>query len=102
MREGDFHPASRTDPANRWVSWAAQSIERTAGTAPILVPNGAGTLPSDVFARHLGVPTLWVPHSYTGCKQHGPDEHVLGTLMRDGLRIMTGLFSDLALEVRQG
>jgi len=101
-REDQFSsfPASRTDPGNRWVSWATQSIERTVGARPIVVPNGAGSLPSDVFARGLGVPTLWVPHSYTGCKQHGPDEHVLGGLMRDGLRIMTGLFWDLASESR--
>lgn len=100
-RDGHFSfPASRTDPDNRWVSWATQSITRTLGASPIVVPNGAGSLPSDVFARGLGVPTLWVPHSYTGCKQHGPDEHVLGGLMREGLRMMTGLFWDLASENR--
>lgn len=88
-------PASRTDPGNHWVSWATQSIERTTGANPIVVPNGAGSLPSHIFADVLGVPTIWVPHSYAGCKQHGPDEHVLGRLMRDGLRIMTGLFWDL-------
>ena len=43
----------------------------------------------------MGVPVLWVPHSYTGCCQHGPNEHVLAPIMRDGLRIMTGLFWDL-------
>ena len=43
----------------------------------------------------LGMATLWVPHSYAGCSQHAPNEHVLAPLMRDGLKIMTGLFWDL-------
>ncbi|WP_434032713.1 M20 family metallopeptidase [Cupriavidus sp. a3] len=95
QRETGFHPASRTDPENQWVRWAVDSIASTMGAKPIVVPNGAGSLPSEVFARHLGVPTVWVPHSYTGCKQHGPNEHVLGQLMNEGLRIMAGLFWDL-------
>ena len=38
---------------------------------------------------------MWVPHSYTGCCQHGPNEHILGPLTREGLQIMAGLFWDL-------
>ena len=41
------------------------------------------------------MPTLWVPHSYTGCSQHAPNEHVLPHLMKEGLEMMTGLFWDL-------
>jgi acetylornithine deacetylase/succinyl-diaminopimelate desuccinylase-like protein len=95
-RPGEVFPASRTDPANPWVGWAVGSIGKTMGGRPIVVPNGAGSLPSDLFVRHLGVPTIWIPHSYTGCKQHGPDEHVLAPLMQEGLQIMTGLFWDVA------
>jgi len=36
-----------------------------------------------------------VPHSYAGCSQHAPDEHLLAGVARDGLRLMTGLFWDL-------
>ena len=43
----------------------------------------------------LGLPTVWVPHSYAGCSQHAPNEHVLAPIMREGLRMMTGLFWDL-------
>ena len=25
----------------------------------------------------LGLPTVWIPHSYGGCNQHAPDEHML-------------------------
>ena len=62
---------------------------------PILMPNSSGGLPSEIFARHLGCPVIWIPHSYGGCRQHGPDEHVLAPLMREGLAIMAGLFWDI-------
>ena len=55
----------------------------------------AGSLPNDSFADILGLPTIWVPHSYRGCSQHAPDEHVLKPLCRDALRIMTGVFWDV-------
>ncbi|HEY1287784.1 MAG TPA: M20 family metallopeptidase [Burkholderiales bacterium] len=93
-REGFFR-ASRLDPAHPWVRWAEASIERTAGAKPAILPNLGGSLPNDVFAETLGLPTLWVPHSYAGCSQHAPDEHLLASVARDGLRLMTGLFWDL-------
>ncbi|MBI4184070.1 MAG: M20/M25/M40 family metallo-hydrolase [Proteobacteria bacterium] len=87
-------PASRTDPDNPWVRLAARSLAMTAGRAPDVVPNLSGGLPSDVFAA-LGMPTIWVPHSYAGCRQHGPDEHLLAPLAREGLALMAGLYWDL-------
>jgi acetylornithine deacetylase/succinyl-diaminopimelate desuccinylase-like protein len=93
-RDGFFR-ASRLDPANPWVRWAAESIARTAGAGPAILPNLGGSLPNDVFAETLGLPTVWVPHSYAGCSQHAPDEHLLASVARDGLRLMTGLFWDL-------
>ncbi|WP_250454043.1 M20 family metallopeptidase [Caballeronia sp. ATUFL_M2_KS44] len=88
-------PATRVDPDNPWVQWALRSLERTTGARPVLLPNLGGTLPNDVFADVLGMPTLWVPHSYPGCSQHAPDEHLLGSVASEGLRIMAGLFWDL-------
>lgn len=87
--------ASRLDPDHPAVGWAARSIERTLGVKPGIIPNSGGSLPNDIFLELIGMPTLWVPHSYPGCSQHAPDEHVLAPLMRDGLRMMTGLFWDL-------
>lgn len=87
--------ATRLDPDNSWVRWAAQSIERTTGIAPAILPNLGGSLPNDCFAEVLGLPTLWVPHSYPACSQHAPDEHLLSDVASDGLRIMAGLFEDL-------
>jgi len=59
------------------------------------LPNLGGTLPNDAFADVLGLPTIWIPHSYPGCSQHAPDEHLLGGVAREGLQMMAGLFWDL-------
>jgi len=87
--------ATRLDPEDPWVGWAAASIRRSTGRAPALLPNLGGSLPNDVFADTLGLPTLWVPHSYPGCSQHAPDEHILADVTRESLQIMAGLFWDL-------
>ncbi len=96
MARKSFMQATRLDPDNAWVRWAAESIRRTTGAAPAILPNIGGSLPNDCFAETLGLPTLWVPHSYAGCSQHAPDEHALGSILREGLQMMTGLFWDLA------
>jgi len=54
-----------------------------------------GSLPNDVFTDGLGLPTIWIPHSYPACAQHAPDEHLLAPLARQALRLMAGLFWDL-------
>jgi acetylornithine deacetylase/succinyl-diaminopimelate desuccinylase-like protein len=87
--------ATRLDPDSPWVRWALTSIERTSGRRPALLPNLGGSLPNDVFADTLGLPTLWVPHSYPACAQHAPDEHLLAPVAREALQIMAGLFWDL-------
>jgi len=87
--------ATRLDPDNDWVRFALRSIEQTTGRPPALLPNLGGSLPNDVFADILGLPTVWVPHSYPACSQHAPNEHVLAAVMREGLLMMTGLFYDL-------
>ncbi|MBN8493100.1 MAG: M20 peptidase family dipeptidase, partial [Burkholderiales bacterium] len=87
--------ATRLDPDNAWVRLAQQSIERSTGRPPVLLPNLGGALPNDVFADGLGLPTVWVPHSYPGCSQHAPDEHLLAPVVRQALQLMTGLFWDL-------
>ena len=93
-RESLF-PATRLDPAHPWVRWAQASLERTTGKKPAVLPNLGGSLPNDVFAETLGLPTVWVPHSYASCSQHAPNEHLLAPVAREALRIMTGLFWDL-------
>jgi acetylornithine deacetylase/succinyl-diaminopimelate desuccinylase-like protein len=88
-------PASRTAPDHPWVLWAGASLGRTLGKRVQVIPNSSGGLPGDVFVDHLGVPLVWVPHSYNGCKQHGPDEHLLIAAAREGIAGFAGLWWDL-------
>ena len=90
-----FFAATRLDPAHPWVGRVARSIARTTGTKPAILPNLGGSLPNDAFAGILGLPTVWVPHSYPACSQHAPDEHLPESIAREGLRLMAGLFWDL-------
>ncbi|MFW5680722.1 MAG: M20 family metallopeptidase [Pseudomonadota bacterium] len=87
--------ATRMLPDHPLVRWAAASLQRTTHKTPAILPNLGGSLPNDVFAETLGLPTLWVPHSYAGCLQHAPNEHVLPELCREALAIMAGLWWDL-------
>ncbi len=94
-QEGAVFAATRLDPSHPWAEFVKNSLERTAGTPPHVLPNLAGSLPNDCFADVLGLPTIWVPHSYRGCNQHAPNEHVLKPVCRDALRLMAGLFWDI-------
>jgi acetylornithine deacetylase/succinyl-diaminopimelate desuccinylase-like protein len=93
-RDEIFH-ATRLDPDHPWAQWAAASIARTAGQQPATLPSTGGALPNDVFSELLDLPTIWVPHSYPGCSQHAPNEHLPLPLAREGLRLMAGLYWDL-------
>jgi acetylornithine deacetylase/succinyl-diaminopimelate desuccinylase-like protein len=87
--------ASRTSLDSPWINWAVDSIRKTTGNVPAVLPNFGGSLPNDVFTEILKLPTLWVPHSYPGCSQHAPDEHILLSVTEEALGIMAGLFWDL-------
>ncbi|HTY68586.1 MAG TPA: M20 family metallopeptidase [Alphaproteobacteria bacterium] len=91
----EMMPATRLDPDDPWVQWAVDSIAATTGKKPVILPNLGGSLPNDCFSDVLGLPTIWVPHSYAACSQHAPDEHLLASVARQGLLMMTGLFWDL-------
>ena len=87
--------ATRLDPENPWAKFAAASIEKTGGQKPNMLPNLGGSLPNDIFTDILGLKTIWVPHSYPGCSQHAPNEHLPPEILREGLQLMTGLYWDL-------
>ena len=93
--ERDMMPATRLDPNHPWAKWAIGSLSKTADDEIAVVPNLGGSLPNDVFADLLGLPTIWVPHSYAGCSQHAPNEHILESISKSALRLMTGLWWDL-------
>ncbi|KQV72608.1 M20 family metallopeptidase [Rhizobium sp. Root1220] len=87
--------ATRLDPEHPWVSWAVDSMARTTGKKPAVLPNLGASLPNDIFSEILQLPTVWVPHSYPGCSQHAPNEHLPLTIAREGLALMAGLYWDL-------
>ncbi|MSO76498.1 MAG: M20/M25/M40 family metallo-hydrolase [Alphaproteobacteria bacterium] len=93
--ERENFPASRTDPDDPWVKFAIASLTRTTGRPPNVIVNSSGSNPSLMFVEALGTPTIWIPNSYAGCGQHGPDEHGLAPLYREGLAIMAGLYWDI-------
>jgi acetylornithine deacetylase/succinyl-diaminopimelate desuccinylase-like protein len=95
VEPGRVMNTSRTDPDDPWVRFALASLAHTTGAPPALLPNLGGSLPNDAFTDGLGMPTIWIPHSYPACAQHAPDEHLLAPLARQALQLMTALFWDL-------
>jgi acetylornithine deacetylase/succinyl-diaminopimelate desuccinylase-like protein len=92
--QGSF-PASRTAPDDPWVRWATRALEQATERRVAVLPNIGGSLPNHVFTDILALPTLWLPHSYPGCLQHAPDEHMLGSIAREGVRLAITLFHAL-------
>ena len=95
ISERDPMFATRLDPGHPWAQWVISSLNKTNGESISVMPNLGGSLPNDVFADVLGLPTIWVPHSYAGCSQHAPNEHILEGTTKSALRLMTGLWWDL-------
>ena len=94
MNAGDFG-STRTDPENPWAVWASNSLERTIGSPPAVIPQLGGSICNDVFTDLLDLPTIWVPHSYASCSQHAPNEHILLSEARSAIELMAGLYWDL-------
>ncbi len=98
VQERDAFPASRTDPDDPWVERIVRSMTLTSGRSVNVIPNIGASGPSELFRQELGTPIIWLPFSYGGCNQHGPDEHGLGSLFREGLGLMAGLWWDVGEE----
>lgn len=92
---GEAFKATRSALDHPWVNFVCSSIARSIEQQPHILPNLAGSLPNDMFTDILGLPTIWVPHSYAECCQHGPNEHALLSIARQGMQIMTDLFLDI-------
>ncbi len=89
-------PATRTDTDHPWAQFTRRSFETTLpGVSPAVIPSTGGGIPNDVFQDVLGLPTIWVPHSYAGCSQHAPDEHILMPVMTEAAALMAGLYWDI-------
>ncbi|KEA65499.1 Acetylornithine deacetylase [Marinobacterium lacunae] len=92
--EGGYD-ATRLDPTHPWVGFVEQSAQRSLEQPISVLPNLGGTIPNHCFADVLGLPTVWLPHSYPSCDQHAPGEHLLEEVVSQGLKIATGIFWDL-------
>ena len=94
VNDGYFR-ATRTEPDHPWVRFAIGAVARTTGERPAIIPCMGGSICNDIFTDDLGLPAIWVPHSYAACSQHAPDEHVLMPVCRSALEVMTGLYWDI-------
>lgn len=96
--DDEIFQATRLDPDNPWVNRVVQSIRQTTNKEPAILPSLGGSLPNDIFSDVLGLPTVWVPHSYPACQQHAPNEHLPISIAREGLALMAGIYWDLGIE----
>jgi len=87
--------ASRTEPDAPWAGFVQASVERSTGQLPAVIPQMGGSICNDLFTDLMGLPAIWLPHSYAGCAQHAPDEHVLLPVCRSALSLMAGLYWDI-------
>jgi acetylornithine deacetylase/succinyl-diaminopimelate desuccinylase-like protein len=92
-----FH-ASRTEPDHPWAQWVKGSLTRSTNAPLAVIPQTGGSICNDLFTDLLGIPAIWIPHSYAGCSQHAPDEHILMPVSRNALEIMAGLYWDIGDE----
>jgi acetylornithine deacetylase/succinyl-diaminopimelate desuccinylase-like protein len=94
VNDGRF-AATRTEPNHPWVKFVADSLRRSSNAKPAIVPQMGGSICNDVFTDVLGMPTIWIPHSYASCSQHAPDEHILMPLSHSAIEVMAGLYWDI-------
>ena len=87
--------ASRTEPDHPWATFVKVSLQRSSNVKPAVVPSMGGSICNDIFTDDLGMPAIWIPHSYAACSQHWPDEHILMSLSRSALQLMAGLYWDI-------
>lgn len=88
-QEGPFFAASQTPVDHPAAQIIARAIEDGTGIAPVILPALGGSLPNDIFRDGLGLPTVWVPHSFPGCSQHAPDEHLPKRLLHEATGVMS-------------
>ena len=87
--------ATRTEPDHPWVQAVQASVQRSTNAKPAIIPSMGGSICNDIFTDDLGLPAIWLPHSYAACSQHAPDEHVLMSVCRSALDVMTGVYWDI-------
>jgi acetylornithine deacetylase/succinyl-diaminopimelate desuccinylase-like protein len=94
INDGSFG-ASRIEPDHPWARFVGGSLQRSSNRKPAVIPSTGGSICNDIFTDDLGMPTIWIPHSYASCSQHWPDEHILMGLTRNAIGLMAGLYWDI-------
>ncbi len=94
--EGPAFSASATPVDDPAVARIAKAAEEALGHPPAILPSLGGSLPNDIFRETLGLPTIWVPHSYPGCSQHAPNEHLPRKLLIEATGLMTAILGSIA------
>ena len=94
VNDGAF-PATRTEPDHPWAEFVRASMQRSSNAKPAIIPSTGGSICNDIFTDILGLPSIWIPHSYPSCSQHWPDEHILMGLSRHAAGLMAGLYWDI-------
>lgn len=87
--------ATRTEPDHPWAAFVTGSAQRSMNAKPAIIPSTGGSICNDIFTDDLGMPAIWLPHSYGSCSQHAPDEHILMPLSRSAIQLMAGLYWDI-------
>jgi acetylornithine deacetylase/succinyl-diaminopimelate desuccinylase-like protein len=98
VNDGAFG-ASRIEPDHPWATFVRGSVQRSSNAKPAVIPSTGGSICNDIFTDILGMPAIWIPHSYASCSQHWPDEHILMPLMRSAAGLMAGLYWDIGTGV---
>ena len=98
VNDGGFR-ATRTEPDHPWAAFVTGSAQRSSNAKPAIIPSTGGSICNDIFTDDLGMPTIWIPHSYASCSQHAPDEHILMPLSRNAIQLMAGLYWDIGAGV---
>ena len=94
INDGVF-AASRIEPDHPWAIFVQGSLQRSSNVKPAVIPSSGGSICNDIFTDVLGIPAIWIPHSYASCSQHAADEHILMSLSRNAIGLMAGLYWDI-------
>jgi acetylornithine deacetylase/succinyl-diaminopimelate desuccinylase-like protein len=85
------------DPA---ATWAMESITRTCGGEPAVLPLSAEGRAAALISNSLGIPSCTISIAQSRSRRFEPNEHITRSAITGAAEIMTGLFCDAACLAR--
>jgi acetylornithine deacetylase/succinyl-diaminopimelate desuccinylase-like protein len=82
---GAEHPA-KVDPDDPFVRLTAKTAASIYGREPVIEPIIGGSGPLYPFVQELGVPVVSAGIGYPGGQAHAPNEHIVLSHLRNGIR----------------